>query len=93
MDHGKLLDMGTVDELVVRHGGKSSVECEIQSGTDGIALPGIVEDGVLRFAAERPIEEISRLASEGVKFATLKLTQPGLEGVFLELTGRSLRDG
>jgi ABC-2 type transport system ATP-binding protein len=57
-----------------------------------LALPATPEDNVLRFNSEQPLEEIGRLAANGVKFASLKLTQPNLESVFLSLTGRSLRD-
>jgi ABC-2 type transport system ATP-binding protein len=93
MDHGKLLDLGTVDEMVERHGGMSTVECQLTAAPENVTLPGTVDDGVLQFSSDNPIGEISRLTSEGVQFASLKLTQPGLEGVFLALTGRTLRDG
>ncbi len=43
-------------------------------------------------AGVRPLEEVARLAERGLKLATLHVARPNLESVFLELTGRSLRD-
>ena len=92
MDQGRLLDVGTLDELISRHGGHSTVECQIEFVPDGVELPGQLNDNTLSFLSHNPIEQISALANTGVRFATLKLSQPDLEGVFLALTGRSLRD-
>ena len=47
--------------------------------------------GVARLA-DRPIDEVSRLAAAGATFQSLEIHGPSLEGVFLTLTGRSLRD-
>jgi hypothetical protein len=38
------------------------------------------------------MEDIARMSREGLDFRTLTIDQPDLESVFLNLTGRSLRD-
>ena len=93
MDHGKILDMDTVDSLINRHGRRSFVKAELQRApNDASILPGPLDGMLLRFESEQPLEEIARLSSAGVAFHTLEVTRPDLESVFLTLTGRSLRD-
>ncbi len=92
IDHGKLLDIGTVADLIDRHGGRSVVTAQLQQPVTGIELPGQCDGLELRFEADHPIEEISRLTAAGVAFQTLQIKQADLESVFLQLTGRSLRD-
>jgi ABC-2 type transport system ATP-binding protein len=78
MDHGRLLALGTVDELVEAHGGKSVV-------TVGH------EDGDERIETQDPVGELTRiLASKSA--SKVRIDRPDLESVFLSLTGRSLRD-
>ncbi|MEZ6094642.1 MAG: ABC transporter ATP-binding protein [Pirellulaceae bacterium] len=92
MDHGKLMAIGTVDELLERHGGDSKVSAEISNVPTGVDLPGIVNDGVLEFHSAEPLETTLRLNRAGVEFRTLNVRRPDLESVFLSLTGRNLRD-
>jgi ABC-2 type transport system ATP-binding protein len=79
IDHGKLLDVGTVTELVARHGGTTSVVIE---------RLGVAEE---RVATNDPLKVISQSLSNG-DVAGLRVERPDLESVFLALTGRSLRD-
>ncbi|MDP7018003.1 MAG: ABC transporter ATP-binding protein [Pirellulaceae bacterium] len=93
MDHGKILDLDSVDALIDRHGGRSVVKADLQRlPADIQSLPAPLDGLSLRFETERPLEEIAKLSSGGVAFQTLELTEPDLETVFLTLTGRSLRD-
>jgi len=93
MDHGRLLALDTLDSLVAAHGGASMVAADLVAApTDPSILPEALDGLHLRFMSERPLEEVSRLATRGVAFATLNVTRPNLETVFLSLTGRSLRD-
>ena len=93
MDHGKILDLDTVDALISRHGGKSVVKAELARVPDDVSsLPAALEGLSLRFESDRPLEEVGRLTSAGVVFQTLEVSRPDLETVFLILTGRSLRD-
>jgi ABC-2 type transport system ATP-binding protein len=93
MDHGKILDLDTIDALIDRHGGRSVVKAQLQQAPeDDVALPATLDGMSLRFESEQPLEEIGRLSSSGVAFHTLEVARPDLETVFLTLTGRSLRD-
>jgi len=93
MDHGKILDLDTVDALIDRYGGGSVVKAELQRAPkDAEVLPGTLDGMSLRFETDQPFEEIGRLSSAGVAFHTLEVARPDLESVFLSLTGRNLRD-
>jgi ABC-2 type transport system ATP-binding protein len=93
MDHGRVLDLDTVDNLIDRHGGRAVIKARLQHPpAPSTNLPGDRNGLDWRYEAERPLEEISRLAGQGVMFASLEVTRPDLETVFLTLTGRSLRD-
>ncbi|MGD8922114.1 MAG: ABC transporter ATP-binding protein [Candidatus Zixiibacteriota bacterium] len=93
IDHGKILDLDTVDNLIDRHGGEAVVTALLESPNDiSVDLPGQLEGDQLRFTSSRPLEEVARLNSSGVRFRSLKVDRADLESVFLNLTGRRLRD-
>jgi ABC-2 type transport system ATP-binding protein len=79
IDHGKLLDVGTVGELVTRHGGSTSVVIERSDMPEE------------RIVTPDPLKVIAQSLSSG-DVAGLRVERPDLESVFLALTGRSLRD-
>jgi ABC-2 type transport system ATP-binding protein len=93
IDHGKILAMDTVDNLIDSYGGKSIVMAELEKPYSGEAqLPGQLDELNLRFDSDKPLEEIARLNGLGIKFSKLRVDRPDLESVFLNLTGRRLRD-
>ena len=78
IDHGRLLALGTVGELLERHGGPTLLE--------------ITRAGESRSMETRdPLADLARLQVEG-PLESFLLKQPDLEHVFLTLTGRRLRD-
>jgi ABC-2 type transport system ATP-binding protein len=78
VDHGKLLLVDRVDALLARHGGRSVVH--VHRGDDET-----------RVETTDPVAEVaSQLGVGGV--TSLRIDRPDLESVFLNLTGRSLRD-
>lgn len=78
VDHGRLLDSGTVAELIARHGGNATVTVE----RDGAEH---------RVATADPVAEVARqFATGGV--TGVRIDRADLESVFLALTGRSLRE-
>jgi ABC-2 type transport system ATP-binding protein len=79
IDHGRLLDVGTVGELIARHGGSASVVIERDDRPEE------------RIATADPLRVISQSLSNG-DVRGLRVERPDLEAVFLALTGRSLRD-
>lgn len=82
IDKGKLLCVGPVDELVREHGGRSIVRIERADKHEQIET-------------DAPLREISGVlagGSSGDPVTGIHIERPNLESVFLNLTGRSLRD-
>jgi ABC-2 type transport system ATP-binding protein len=92
MDQGRLLALGSLPKLIAEHGGLSVVSAELIEADASVSLPGELHQGVLRFQAKSPIEELAKLNSQGIQFGEIQISHPNLETVFLTLTGRSLRD-
>lgn len=92
MDHGKLLAVDSVPQLITNYGGRSVIQARLQENSPRSNLPGTLHDDDLRFECVAPIEELARLYEQGVRFNEVRISQPDLESVFLTLTGRSLRD-
>ena len=78
IDHGRLLALGTVAELLATHGGSPVLVAE--AGGEEI-----------RVEADDPLVELNRLAA-GRPVSAFRVERANLEQVFLHLTGRQLRD-
>jgi ABC-2 type transport system ATP-binding protein len=101
IDHGRIIAVGSKDELVARtFGSRSQVLARFENPGDGVAAwvkqQGGVYDGS---AAQFTIQHASEIAglleaasSAGYELADVSLRKPNLESVFLQLTGRELRD-
>lgn len=93
MDHGKILALDTVDKLIESHGGLSVIEGVLSAPPKESAnLPGVIKGTYFRQETNRPLEAVAKLAASGCEFVTLNIHKADLEMVFLNLTGRSLRD-
>ena len=103
MDHGRILESGTVDELVSRRFHERAVRFDAMEGLDDARLagfPGVTsikhENGaVLLYSNDVPATIGAVLAaSEALDLepANLAVRRATLEDVFLDLTGRALRD-
>ena len=103
MDHGKIIEMGTADELVARHFQERAVRFDRLEGLtrdDLAVLPAVTsvqEDGteVLVFTRDvgPTIGALLALAdARGLEPQNLAIRRATLEDVFLKLTGRALRD-
>jgi ABC-2 type transport system ATP-binding protein len=103
MDHGRILEEGTVEELVSRHFQERAVRFTAVAGlTDErlAAMPGATtvkhEDGEVivytRDVAATIGAVLDACEGLGVEPANLGVRRPTLEDVFLDLTGRALRD-
>jgi len=103
LDHGKLLAEGTVDELQARLGERDVLRL---AGAFPDELPPLPEDlggerlslrdGELMLAVPSGSEALPRILAvlerAGVHVERATLERPSLETLFLELTGRELRD-
>ena len=103
MDHGRILDIGTSDELIGRRFKERAIQFDTIPGLaagDLAGLPAVVrvaqEDGsTLLYTGDVP-ETIGGLLKActglGLEPSNLLVRRATLEDVFLELTGRALRD-
>lgn len=100
LDKGKVLASGTLAELIAAHGGASHIEAEAarEIAEPESLLPFIsggnvhLAGNLLRFETNEPMQALAQLNKSGCEFVSLKTSSPTLEDVFLNLTGRSLRD-
>jgi ABC-2 type transport system ATP-binding protein len=103
MDHGRILEMGTVDELVSKRFSERAIvfDADERLTVDALrALPGVSSvkrDGDRELLYTRDVAEsigglLALGESVGVEPANLGIRRATLEDVFLELTGRALRD-
>lgn len=104
MDHGKVIAAGTLSEVRALAGEEGTIwlqadsyPAELLAGLE--ALPGVsrlvlADDGVrLAQSSAVPLSELFRLTEgQGVTVTNLSVATTSLEDVFLQLTGRTLRD-
>jgi ABC-2 type transport system ATP-binding protein len=103
MDHGRILEMGTVDALISKRFKERAVRFDAIDGiADDVfeALPAVSSvkhdgDAVLLYTADVAATVGAVLAlteSRGIEPQNLAIRRATLEDVFLDLTGRALRD-
>ena len=103
MDHGHILEMGTVDELVSKRFRERAVRFDDDPAlADDVlaALPAVAsvkhdDDAVLLYTLDVAATIgalLSAAEARGVEPKNLGVRRATLEDVFLDLTGRALRD-
>jgi ABC-2 type transport system ATP-binding protein len=101
IDHGKILAQGTLRELVKLAGEGNIVTVsgafsreQVGPLVKGVAVEHL-ENGSLRMLIPGQAElsgALGRLFSAGISIGEVSIQEPSLEGVFIKLTGRELRD-
>ena len=103
MDHGKILELGTVGELISRHFAERTIRFaadpaltdERLAGLRGVRRVARETDESIVYTADVP-QTIGALLALGeelhIEGLDLAVRRPTLEDVFLQLTGRALRD-
>jgi len=100
VDHGRIIAQGSKDDLVAQSfGTRSDVLMRLAAAAPVSAAwtearGGTLQDGVAHFPVDRPSDIASLLeaaARDGLDVVDLVLRRPNLESVFLQLTGRDLR--
>jgi ABC-2 type transport system ATP-binding protein len=100
MDHGKVIAHGSKEELVERSFGRRSdvlmrFASTVENGAAWAATRGgTCEEGVAHFSVAQPTEIAGLLDAagrDGMEVIDVVLRRPNLESVFLQLTGRDLR--
>jgi len=103
MDHGKMIALGTPDELIASLGADQIVEFALSNGTIPAGLEGLpgvkgVRPGPDRIAltvaqVHRAVPALlALLERQGAELSLLTTHHATLEDVFVALTGRQLRD-
>ena len=102
IDHGRLIALDTVPNLVASLGGGAEVElrtsrpvtAEALDGVDGVSNLRIRDCQVRLHAPDTrfPQRIIEALEATGVAVSDVRVSAPDLEDVFLSLTGRSMRE-
>ena len=103
VDHGKVIALGTPRELKQRSGGNTRIEVKLaKPAANGTlrGLEGVVDtrelDGIYVLHTQRPpqtiVSLVKHLEAEGNELVSLEIATPSLEDVFIEMTGRRLRD-
>jgi ABC-2 type transport system ATP-binding protein len=105
VDAGKVIAIGTPRELQERSAGKSSIEILCDRTLAGLPMPEfpdalqtrLSEDGRrLTVGSARPartlVEIVKWVDAHGVGLEDVHLARPTLEDVFIELTGKRLRE-
>ncbi len=107
IDHGKLIALGTLDELARLVGQNDEVELHLAAETTPpellaalAAVEGVKQvdtlDHTVRLMAQDGNAALPALITvanrQGVRVTDVRIKEPNLEAVFLHLTGRALRD-
>jgi len=103
VDHGKVVALGTPRELKSRAGSATRIEVRLaKPEVDGALkkLEGVSDarelDGAYVIHSNRPpktiVDLVKHLEAEGNELVSLEIASPSLEDVFIEMTGRRLRD-
>ena len=105
VDSGKVIAIGTPRELVERSAGKSTIEIRCEQPMDESTMPAWPEalsstlsddHRSLTVASSRParslVEIVKWVDARGLGLEDVHLQRPTLEDVFIELTGKRLRD-
>jgi ABC-2 type transport system ATP-binding protein len=101
IDHGRIIALGTKEELVHNaFASRSQVLARFAGSEDRIAAwveshGGRIVDSTAEFTIERSIEIgtlLESAAKDGFELEDVSLRRPNLESVFLHLTGRELRE-
>ena len=100
LDHGRIMDIDSVENLITKHGGPSHIEAELEEKlTKPDKIRRFIDDENIRFEetkikfqTTKPLESLAKLNKSGLRFSSLKIQTANLEDVFLKLTGRRLRD-
>jgi ABC-2 type transport system ATP-binding protein len=104
MDHGRILALDTVERLISQYGGASVVEVDLAEGQElpveyradlaetGAGNGDVQSRRMLRIDTIDADAMVKSLLDRGVRFTSLRIKRPDLESVFLNLTGRRLRD-
>ena len=105
IDEGRIIAMGTPAEVQARTLGTSRLEIRVSPAVPAGVAPAVIEAGDVQMNADRDtlvvsarhparavVELVKWVDQQGLELADIQLKRPTLEDVFIELTGKSLRE-
>jgi ABC-2 type transport system ATP-binding protein len=105
VDSGKIIALGTPRELQDRSAGKSTIEIVCEQPLDESAIPEFPDATGSKLSEDRRhlivtssrpartlVEMVKWVDAKGLGLADVNLKRPTLEDVFIEMTGKKLRD-
>jgi ABC-2 type transport system ATP-binding protein len=103
VDHGKIIKMGTPRELKQSSAGTTRIEVRLAKPVtpeslkqlDGVNESRMFGDTYVLYAPKAPqaiVSLVKHLEAENNELQSLEMYSPSLEDVFIELTGRRLRE-
>jgi len=92
IDGGKIVARGSVRELVERHGGAVRVEARYSGPAPALGGTALCQRDRVTFMTEEPMVVVDQLMRSQPRPRSLSVREPDLESVFLNLTGKCLRD-
>jgi ABC-2 type transport system ATP-binding protein len=105
VDEGRIVAMGTPREIQERALASCTIEIETAWALGDVALPEwpdaqkiTLDERRTRIAvitgkpARIVVDMVKWLDEKGVELADIRIRRPSLEGAFIELTGKSLRE-
>ena len=102
-DHGKVIALGSPRDLKAHSGGATRIEVRLSKPESDATLKSLegvadarVVDGAYVIHSNRPpqaiVSIVKHLEARGNELISLEIASPSLEDVFIEMTGRRLRD-
>jgi ABC-2 type transport system ATP-binding protein len=95
MDQSKIIAQGSPNDLILNHGGGVTItlpKTEYAVAACDMPYPMNVIDGRLEIPIEDMNQVVEHLLKGGVDLTKMRVETPNLETVFLNLTGRRLRE-
>jgi len=106
MDHGKVIALGTCDELIDLINDRNVVSVTVADSVSKIneetikEIPGVdnveIEENTIKISSIREVNNLDKIihyfTSNGIAINSVESKRPDLETVFLSMTGRKLRD-
>ncbi len=95
MDYGKIIAQGTPAELIRQHGRGITVVIPRQrfaAATDRFPLPVREVKDTIQIRTDDVNQCLTQLITHGINLSDITVRSPNLETVFLNLTGRQLRE-
>ena len=95
MDHGRIIARGSPADLIRQHSPELTVTLpknHLSLGSDQLSLPVREVNGRIEIKTNDVDACLNMLMTKGIDLSDLVIKSPNLETVFLNLTGRQLRD-